>query len=83
MLCAIPYLENSDKIRFADLKKRVENDYVLKNEEYLRTLTAVQSILLNYLSNHNANRNSQSNGVRNQLMFAQCGKPGDDEGNGK
>ena len=25
----ILYLENSDKSRFADLKKRVENDYVL------------------------------------------------------
>ena len=29
MLCAILYLEKSDKDRFPDLKKRVKNDYVL------------------------------------------------------
>ena len=29
MLCAILYLENSDKDRFTDLKKPVENDYVM------------------------------------------------------
>ena len=29
MLCAILYLEKSDKDRFTDLKKRVENDYVM------------------------------------------------------
>ena len=33
MLCAILYLENSDKARFPDLKKRVENDYVLNKAE--------------------------------------------------
>ena len=32
MLCAILYLENSDKDRFSDLKKRVENDYALNKE---------------------------------------------------
>ena len=33
MLCEILYLENSDKARFADLKKRIENDYVLNKGE--------------------------------------------------
>ena len=33
MLCAILYLENSDKVIFADLKKRVENYYVLNKAE--------------------------------------------------
>ena len=33
MLCAILYLENSDKARFASLKKRVENDYGLNKTE--------------------------------------------------
>ena len=32
--------------RFTDLKKRVENDYVLNKAEYLRTETAGQSLLL-------------------------------------
>ena len=83
MLCGILYLENSDKARFADLKKRIENDYVLNKAEYPKTVTAVQSLLLNYQPNYNSHRNSQSNGVRNQIMFAQCGKTGDDEGDVK
>ena len=83
MLCAILYLENSDKARFADLKKRVENDYVLKKAEYPRTVTAVQSLLLNYQPTYNSHRNSQSNRVINQLIFAQRGKTGDGEGDGK
>ena len=33
MLCAILYLKNSDKARFSDLKKCVENDYVLNKAE--------------------------------------------------
>ena len=33
MLCAILYLENSDKVIFSDLKKRVENYYVLNKAE--------------------------------------------------
>ena len=33
ILCAILYLENSDKARFANLKKRVGNDYVLNKAE--------------------------------------------------
>ena len=37
-LCAILYLENSQKSRFANLKKRVENDYVLNKVEYPRTV---------------------------------------------
>ena len=39
MLCAILYLDNSDKSRFANLKKSVENDYVLNKAEYQRTVT--------------------------------------------
>ena len=51
--------------------------------EYPRTVTAVQSLLLNYQHNYNSNRNSQPNGVKNQLMFEQHGKTGDNKGNGK
>ena len=83
MLCAILYLENSDKARFADLKKRIENDFVMNKAEYPRTVIAVQSLLLNYQPNYNSHRNSQSNGVSNQVMFAQRGKTGYDEGDGK
>ena len=83
MLCAIIYLENSEKARFSDLKKRVENDYVLNKAEYPKTVTAVYSLLLNYKPNYKSNRNPQSNRVSKQLMFAQHGKNGDDEGNGK
>ena len=83
MLCTILYLENSDKARFSDLKKRVKNDYVLNKSEYLRMVTAVQILLLNYQPNYNSNRNYQYNKFRNLLMFAQLGKTGDDEGNGK
>ena len=46
-------------------------------------MTAVQSLILSYQPNYNSNRNPQSNGVSNQLMFAQHGKTGDDEGDGK
>ena len=83
MLCAILYLEISDKARFAELKKRIKNDYVLNKAEYTRTVTAVKSLLLNYQPNYNSHRNYQSNGVSNQLMFAQRGKNGEDEGDGK
>ena len=65
MLCAILYLENLDKARFADLKNRIENDYVMNMAEYPRTVTAVQSLLLNYQPNYNSYINSQSNGVSN------------------
>ena len=83
MLCAILYLENSDKARFANLKKRVENKYVLNKAEYPRTVTAVQSLILNYQPNYNSHRNTQSNRVRNQLLFAQRGITGDNDGDGK
>ena len=83
MLCAILYLEISDKARFSDLKQRVENDYVMNKGEYPGSVTAVHSLLLNYQLKYTSNRNSQSNGVRNQLMFEQRGKTGDDEGDGK
>ena len=83
MLCTILYMENSDNARFADLKKCIENDYVLIKAEYPRTVTAVQSLLLNYQHNYNSHRNSQSNGVSNQLMFAQHRKTGDNEGDRK
>ena len=83
IICAILYLEKPEKSRFADLKNRIENDYVLNKAEYPRTVTAVQSLLLNYQPNYNSHRNSQSNGVSNQLMFAQRGKTGDNEGDRK
>ena len=79
MLCAILYPENSDKARFYNLNNFVEDYYVLKNVEYQSTMTAVQSILLNYQPNYNSNINYQSNRVRNHLMFVQHGKTGDEE----
>ena len=51
--------------------------------EYPRTVTAVHIILLKYQPNYNSNRNSQYNGVSNQLVFAQHSKTGDVEGDGK
>ena len=81
MLCAILYLENSDKARFANLKKRVVNNYVLNKAECLRTVNAVHILVLNYQHSYNSNRNYQSNGVSNQLIFAQRGKTGDNGGN--
>ena len=83
MLCTILYLKNSDKARFVDLKKRIENDYVLNKAEYPRTMTAVQSLLLNYQPSYNSHNFFQSNGVSKQLMFAQRRKTGDDKGDGK
>ena len=71
MLCAILYLENSDRAKISDLKKRVENDYVLNKAEYSRTVNSVHSLLLNYQPNYKSNRNSQSNRFINQLMFDQ------------
>ena len=59
MIWSILYLENSDKARFSDLNKRVENDYVLNKSEYPRTITAVQSLLLKYKPNYNSNRKYQ------------------------
>ena len=82
MLCAILYLENSDKARFAGLKNRFENDYVLNKLEQPRMVTTIQSLLLNYQPKYNSNRNSKSNRVSNHLMFAQRGKTGDDKGYG-
>ena len=46
MLCAILYLENSDKARFSELKKGVNNNFVLKKAESPITVTVVQSLLL-------------------------------------
>ena len=45
-----------------------------------RNITAVNSLLLNYQPNYNSNRQSLSQGVINQLMFAQLGETGDGEG---
>ena len=83
MLCGILYLENSDKARFDELKKCVKNDYVLNKAEYPSTVTSAQSLLLRYQPNYNYNISSQSNGVSNQLMFAQRRKTGDDKGDRK
>ena len=83
MLCTIIYLENLEKSRFANPKKRVKNDYILNKAEYPRTVTAVQSLLLIYQNNYNSNRQSKSQGFHNQLMFKQRGKNGDDEGETK
>ena len=79
MIWYILYLENSDKARFSDLNKRVENDYVLNKSEYPKTITAVQSLLLRYKPNYNSNRKYQYHCVRNQLMFTQRGKTRDEK----
>ena len=76
MLCAILYMENSDMARFSDLKKRIENDYVLNKAEYPRTVTTLHSLILNYQPNYNYNMKSQYQGVGNKLMFTQRGKMG-------
>ena len=55
----------------------------MNKAEYPRLVTAVQSLLLKYQPNYNSDRNSQSNGVRNQLVFAQRRKTEDGEGGGK
>ena len=80
MICAILYLENSDKARFYDLKKSVGNDNVTNKAECPRTVTTVHSFLLNYQHNYNSNRNSQSNRVRNQLMFGKRRKTREGKG---
>ena len=41
------YIFKTEIPRFSDLKKRVENDYVLNKAEYPRTVTAVQSLIKN------------------------------------
>ena len=83
MMCAIIYLEDSDKVIFSDLKKHFENNYVLNKVGYPSNVTVLQSLFFNYQPNYNCNGKSQSNGVSNQLMFAQRGKTGDDEGETK
>ena len=55
MLRTILYLENSDKSRFYELKKRVLNNYILNNPEYPRAVTAVNILLLKYQPNYNSN----------------------------
>ena len=79
IICAIIHLENPDKARFANLKKRVENYYVSNEVEYPRPVTAVNSLLLNHQLNYSYNRKSQYQGVSNQLLFTHHGKTGDDE----
>ena len=83
ILCEILYIENSDKVRFSDLKNRVENDYVLNKAYYPRTVTTVQSLLLKYQHNYNSNKNSQSNRIRNQIKFVQRRRTGGDRGGRK
>ena len=83
ILCATLNLENSDKARFADLKKCVKNDYILNKSEYPRTVIALHSLILNYQTNYNYNSQSQYQGFRNQLIFTQNGKPGDNKGETK
>ena len=83
MVCTILYLDNWYKVRFYNLKKYVENDYVLNKVEYPKAVSGVQSLLLNYQPNYNSDIKSQSNEVGNQFMFAQREKTGDNEGNRK
>ena len=75
-LCEILYLKKLDQDIFADLKKRVENYYVLKKSEYPSMVTKVQIQMLNYQHNYNSNRNSYSSGVINHLMLRNAVKLG-------
>ena len=61
------------------MKKCIENNYVLNKTSYPKTVTVVHSLILKYLPNYNSNRQSQYQGVINQLMFIKRGKTGDDE----
>ena len=63
---------------FDNLKKHVKNSDFLKKAEYLKTVTVVKSLLLNYHTNSSGK--SQSRDAGNQLMFTQHGKISDDEG---
>ena len=78
MLRKIPYHENLYKAIFYDLKKRDENDYVYNKAEYPMTVTTVQRIILSHQPKNNYNRQSKYQGVRNKLMFVQCGKTEDE-----
>ena len=49
----------------------------------MRTVSAVQSLFLNYQYNYNSSSKYQYQGDNNQLIFTQCGKIGDDEGEKK
>ena len=53
---------------------RVKNDYFLNKVEYPKTVTAVQSLLLNCQPNYS--RKYQSQGSNNRLIFNQCEKLG-------
>ena len=55
----------------------------MNKAEYPRMVNALQSLIVNYQPKYNSNRNSQSNGVSNQLMFAQSGKTRDNKGDVK
>ena len=55
----------------------------MNKAEHLMTVTVVQILLLKYKPNYNSNKNSQSNGFSNQIMFAQRGENGYGKGDGK
>ena len=76
-------LKTNKKTGFYDLKKRVDNYYVLNKAEYTRTVTVVHILRLNYQHNYNSNRQYQSQGVSNKLMFTQHGETGYDEDESK
>ena len=83
MICTILYLGKSDNTCFDDVRKRINNEYVLNKAEYPSTFTAVQSLLINCQPNYDSNRQSQYQTFGNQLMFTQIGKTVDDEGEKK
>ena len=51
--------------------------------DYPKTVTAVQSLLLNCQPSYNSIRQYQSNGINNQLMITWRGKSEDNEGETK
>ena len=71
------------KIGFYYLNKRVDNNYILNNEEYPRTATVVKSLILNFQPKYNSNSKYQYQGFSNPLMFALRGKTEYDEGETK
>ena len=45
MMTATLYLENADDASYFEVKKRVENDYLLNKYEYPKTRVKVQNLL--------------------------------------
>ena len=68
MICFILYIDNSDMAIFDNLKKHVKNSDFLKKAEYLKTVTVVKSLLLNYHTNSSGKSQSRDAGNQRCLL---------------